>query len=158
MARSRRPLSVSAGGASSKLPRLAVAKRRRAAFIAICRRALHAVDRIAECCVALTEIIEQRGQRRKLAPDRGRRPRALFHILAPGDDVRPRDRPQLRVTLQTGIGDKFAHIGLIGPAGFGVGDVGQPFLLRRDVSELVELRPRQGAVLDRNQVRSVPLL
>ena len=53
-------------------------------------RPLHAVHRIAEDGVALTEIVKERGQRRELAADAGRRQAARLHVLAPGNDMRPR--------------------------------------------------------------------
>jgi hypothetical protein len=52
----------------------------------------HAVDGIAGHGVALAEIIEQRGQRRELAPDAGGRQAAGLEVLAPGDDMGARDR------------------------------------------------------------------
>ena len=79
-----------------QLARLSVAERRRAAFIAIRHWPLHAVHGIAGDGVALAEIIEQRGQRRELAPDAGRRQSAGLQVLAPGDDVSSGDRAQLR--------------------------------------------------------------
>jgi hypothetical protein len=41
--------------------------------------------------------------------------------------------------MQAGEGGKVLEVELVGPAGFRVGDVGQPFELRRDLGELREL-------------------
>jgi hypothetical protein len=89
MARSRTPLSVSAGGASNSLRACGVAECRRAAFVPVGHWPFHSVHRIAGDSVAFAEIIEERGQRRELAPNAGRRQTASFHVLAPGNNMRP---------------------------------------------------------------------
>ena len=66
--------------------------------------------------------------------------------------MRPRDRAQLRGSAQAGKGRKLAHVNFIGPAGFGIGDVGEPFELGRNVGEVAELGRRQRAPFNRNQV------
>ncbi len=97
---------------------LRIAKCRRRAFIVVGRWPLDAVDRIAEDGIAFAQIIEQRGQSRKLPPDAGVGQLAGFEILAPGDHVSARDRPQLGGTFQTGEGGKFGNIvvGVASPA------------------------------------------
>ena len=147
MARSRTPLSVSAGGASSSLRAWRSPSAGVLPSLPLAIGPLDAVDRIAGDGVAFAEVIEQRGQRRELAPDGGRRQLAALHVLAPGDDVRPGDGAQLRVVPQAGKGDEFPHVVLVGPAGFRVGDVGEPFFLGRNLGELLELRARQACFL-----------
>ena len=66
---------------------LHVAERRRAAFVPVGHWPFHSVHRIAGNSVAFAEIIEERGQRRELAPNGGRRQTASFHVLAPGNDM-----------------------------------------------------------------------
>jgi hypothetical protein len=48
-------------------------------------------SRIPQDSVAFTQIIEQRRQRRELAPDAGISQLAGFEVLAPCDHMRPRD-------------------------------------------------------------------
>jgi hypothetical protein len=137
--------------------RLAVTKRRRAAFIAVGHGPLYPVDRVAGGRVALAEVIEQGRERGELAADRGRCQSAFFHILAPVDHMGPRDRSQPGIVGQTGIGDEFPHVVPVSPARLRVGDVGQPFFLGRNRGEVLELRRRQAAFFDRNQVHWHPL-
>src|SRR5947209_854661 len=66
-----------------------VAECRRAAFVPVGHWPFHSVHRIAADSVAFAEIIEERGQRRELAPNAGRRQTASFHVLAPGNNMRP---------------------------------------------------------------------
>ena len=99
-----------------QLARLRIAERRRAAFVSVRERPFHAIDGIAGDGVALAEVIEQRRQRRQLAPDGGGRQRLRqkprLQILAPGDDVRPRHGAQLRRPAQPREGGKLALIRL----------------------------------------------
>ena len=106
---------------------LCVAQGRGAAFIIIGRRTLYAVHRIAEDGIALTEIIEQRRQRRELAPDTGGLQRAGLHILAPGNHMRRRHGTQRRRIFQPGERQELRHIVFIESARLGIGDVGEPF-------------------------------
>ena len=60
---------------------------------------------------------------------------------------------------QAGEGDKLLDVDLIGAAGFGIGDVGEPFELGRHLGEVAELGRGQRAperrrvrISDRNQV------
>ena len=143
MARSRDALERVRRRRLQQLARLGVAERRRAAFIAVRHRPLHAVDRIAGDGVALAEVIEQRGQGRELAPDAGGRQLAGLQVLAPGDDMGAGDGAQLRGPAQPGEGRELAHVDFVGPAGFGIGDVGEPFELGRNVGEVAVLGRRQ---------------
>ena len=68
---------------------LRVAECRRAAFVPVGHWPFHSVHRIAGDSVAFAEVIEERGQRRELAPNAGRRQTASFHVLAPGNNMRP---------------------------------------------------------------------
>jgi hypothetical protein len=137
---------------------LTVAKRRRAALIAIGYRPLDAVDRVAGDRISFAEVIKQRGQCREFAPDRGGLQCAPFHVAAPVDDVGSDNRAQFAVIAQTGIGNEFAHIGFVGAPGFAIGDVGQPFFLGRHVGQPLEFAAGQRRFGDRNQVHVRPLL
>ena len=134
-----------------QLARLTVAKRRRAAFIAIGHRPLDAVDRVAGDGIALAEVIEQRRQRRELAPDRGGLQFAPFQVAAPVDDMGSGNRAQFAVIVQSGIGNKLAHIDFVGAPGFAIGDIGQPFFLGRHIGEALEVAAGQRLFLDWNQ-------
>ena len=122
-------------------PRLRIAKRRCAALIVIGGRALYAVHRVADDHVPLTQIIEQRGKRRKLTANARRREVAGFHVLAPGDDMRPPHRAQRKVIFQIGEGDELRDIDFIGASRFFIGDVREPFQLGRYIREIVVLIP-----------------
>jgi hypothetical protein len=50
---------------------------------------LRAAHRIAGDRVTFAEIIEERGQRRELAPNAGRRQTTSFHVLAAANNMRP---------------------------------------------------------------------
>ena len=67
---------------------LHVAERLRAAFVPVGHWPFHSVHRIAGDSVAFAEVIEERRERRELAPNRGRRQTASFHVLAPGNNMR----------------------------------------------------------------------
>ena len=60
------------------------------------------------------------------------------------------------VIMQTRKPDKLPHIFFISSPGFEIGDVRQPFILRRNIGELLELDAREIAFSERNQVHSLP--
>jgi hypothetical protein len=108
----------------------------------------------------LAEIIEQGGEGRELTADTGGSERALLEVLAPGDDVGAGDGAQLGDAAQAGEGDELLDVDLVGAAGFGVGEVGEPFELGGNVSQITELgrgerAPERGhaVVGDSNQLR-----
>ncbi len=53
-----------------------------------------------------------------------------------------RDLMQLRKRVESSEAGKLLDIDFVGAAGFGVGDVGEPFQLGRHIGELSELRRR----------------
>jgi hypothetical protein len=59
---------------------------------------------------------------------------------------------ELRRLAQPGEGRKFAQVVFISAAGFGIGDVGEPFKLGRNIGEIAELRRRHRAPFNRNQI------
>jgi hypothetical protein len=69
--------------------------------------------------------------------------RAWLEVFAPGDHVSTRDGPELRRLAQPGEVRKFAHVVFISAAGFGIGNVGEPFELGRYVGEVAELGRRR---------------
>ena len=145
------PLERFGGRRVKQFASLTVAKRRGGTFVAIGHRALDTIDRIAGNGIALAKVIEQRRQCRELAPDRGGLQCAPFHVAAPVDDMGSDNRAQFAVIVQSGIGNKLAHIGFVGALGFAIGDIGQPFLLGRHIGQALELLARQRLFLDRNQ-------
>jgi hypothetical protein len=66
-------------------------------------------------------------------------------MLAPGDDVSAGNGAQFRWGAQSGEARKFLDISFVSTAGLEIGNVGQPFELRRHVS--------QAAVLSRSKNR-----
>jgi hypothetical protein len=62
-----------------------------------------------------------------------------FHVLAPSDDRRAGDSAQRSVIFQTGECEELRHIGLASATGFRIGNIGEPFQLRRNIREWVEL-------------------
>jgi hypothetical protein len=52
------------------------------------------------------------------------------------------DGAQLSDAAEPGEGDELFDVDLVGPAGFGVGEVGEPFELGRDLREVAELGRR----------------
>src|SRR5713226_3374808 len=59
---------------------------------------------------------------------------------------------QLGRAAQAGEGDEFLDVDLVGAAGFGIGEVGEPFEFGRYVGELAVLRRRQRRLFNRNRV------
>jgi len=137
-----------------QLSRLGVAECRRAAFIDIFDgRSIHAIDGVARHDIALAQIVEKRGESRKLAPNAGWRQFAsgVLHGLAPGDHVGARHGAQLQRFGQPGKGYKLRDIDLVRTFGFLVGDVGEPFGLRKNSGEVGILGRCQGSSPNRNQ-------
>jgi hypothetical protein len=136
----------------NQLAHMGIAERRRRTFIAIRHRPLHTVNGVAGHGVALAEIIEQRRQRRELAADAGRGQSARLEVSAPGDDMGAADGTQFRRSIQTGKRQKLVNVNFVCTAGFGVGDVGEPFELGGDFGQVAILRRREGALFNRHQV------
>jgi hypothetical protein len=72
--------------------------------------------------------------------------------------MRPDYGSQPDVIMQTRKPDKLPHIFFISSPGFEIGDVRQPFILRRNIGELLELGARKIAFFERNEVDPPPLL
>jgi len=140
------------GRGVEQLAGLSVTERWRGAFIGINRRPLDAIDRITSNSVTLAEIIEQGRKRRELAANGGISQAASLELLAPGDDMGARHGAELGGTAQTGKGAELPDIDAVGLAGFGIGDVGKPFKLRRDLGEVAILRRRKHASRGRHHV------
>ena len=66
------------------------------------------------------------------------------------------DRTQLAVIVQAGIGNKFAPVVFVGAPGFGIGEIGEPFLFGRHIGGAFELGACQRLFGDRNQVHFRP--
>ncbi|HUB50300.1 MAG TPA: hypothetical protein VMB73_35465 [Acetobacteraceae bacterium] len=63
---------------------------------------------------------------------------AAGELVAPGDDVGAGDGTEFLRFGNAGEAHELAHRGLVGAAGLGVGQVGEPFDLGRHVGEAVE--------------------
>jgi hypothetical protein len=134
-------------------PHLRIAERRRAALIIIRGWPLDAVHRIAEDGVALTEVIEQRRQRRELAAYARRCETPCRQVFAPGDHVRARHRAQFAMVFEVRECDELRNIDLICAAGFRIGNVGEPFQLGTNIREIAVLfRRERPFAMDTNQL------
>src|SRR5271155_878327 len=152
MARSRTPLEGIVGWRIEQFASLGITESRGAAFIVVGHWALDAVDRVAGDRVALAEIIEQGRQRREFAPDARRGEYARLEVLAPGDNVGASDGAQLSWLAQAGEGGELADIVAVGPPGFGIGDIGEPFELGRHLGEIAELDRSEAVLVNYDQV------
>jgi hypothetical protein len=65
-------------------------------------------------------------------------------MVAPGDHMRPKNGTQSGVIQQACIGNEFCHVGFIKSSDFGIGDIGEPFQLGRNIGEPGILISRQG--------------
>jgi hypothetical protein len=104
-------------------------------FVAVRSRAVDAVCRIDGECIVLTEIVEERRQRRQLTANIGGRQLARLQMRAPGNDVGARHAAQLRRFLKPGEGGEFRHVDFVSTAGFKIGDISEPFDFWRNVGE-----------------------
>ena len=107
-------------------PRLRVGQGRRLAFVGSFARTFHAVDRIAFHGVLLAEEVEHLGHGGQFPPDARGLERAAFKVLAPRDDMRPRDRREALRIAQAHKAHEVRQVLTIGAAGVAVLDVGQP--------------------------------
>lgn len=64
----------------------------------------------------------------------------------------PDNGAQLHVVVQPRVRDEFPYVILVGPAGFRVGEVCEPFFLRRHVGEALEFGAGERPFSDRNQL------
>ena len=123
---------------------LLITQGRRQAFVGIEDFGpLHAFDGIVHHGVALAEILEERGDRGELAPDRRAGHCPALEALAPGDEVGARDHAEFLRTLDAGKVHEVLEIVLVGAARLPIRDVGKPLNLGRHVSEVEELFGRQ---------------
>ncbi len=65
---------------------------------------------------------------------------------------------QLRGTAEACEDRKLAHVDFMSPAGFGIGDVGEPFELGRHVGQVAVLRRRQRPFTDRRTATRIGTL
>jgi hypothetical protein len=63
------------------------------------------------------------------------------------------DCTQRGKTAQARKTDELLDIDIIGPPGFGIGDIGKPFDFGRDFGEIAELSWRQAGLVNRDEVR-----
>lgn len=164
--REDRPVSDSlelvAFGSPEQRPGLIIGKSGGLALVGPLGRSLDAGDGVVLDGVLVGEVLEERADGRELAADgRGRqrpgqtgfaffsyrprlgpRPRCLEHI-APGDDVGPRDLPELLRPLDPAERDERLDVALVCASRVLVLDVGEPDDGGRDVAELMELGRRE---------------
>jgi len=77
------------------VPRLEVPERRRLAFVARDFRSTHPLYRIVRHGVRLREVLKQGGEGRELTPDGAPGELAPLEVLAPREDVGPRNEAEL---------------------------------------------------------------
>jgi hypothetical protein len=88
------------------------------------------------------EIVEKGRERRELAANAGRGQCTLLELPAPSDDVGAGNAAQFGDAAQAHERDEFRDIDLVGPVGFGIGEVGEPFELGRNLGEIAEMGRR----------------
>ena len=137
-------------------PRLCVAQRRRRSFIGGRAWTFDAINWVAGDGIALTQILEQRRQRRELPPDGRPGQLAGLEAFPPGDDMCPGEGPDLSRMLEAGKAEELADVGLVGAPGFGIGEVGEPLEFGRDGGEGAELGDAQRLLISRRGDRSAP--
>jgi hypothetical protein len=111
-------------GRGEQVARLMIADRRRLAFAAFGLRPLDAFDRVVGDGVLLTEIFEQRRQRRQPVPDRRAAKPAPAKFVASGDQMRARHGAEFLRTKNAGEAHEVLHRVFVGAAGVRVADVG----------------------------------
>ena len=145
MARVALALEGVGGRRIEQRPGLGIAQRRRLALAGgLDRRALHTADRVVGDGVALAQVIEERGQRRELAPDAGGREAAFLERMPPGDDMGPGDGAHVAGPGNPEEGAELVHVTAVGPPGALGADVGEPLGLRRHRREIPEPVRGQG--------------
>ena len=138
-----------------QLARLMVAERRRLAFAAFRLRPLDAFHRVMADGVLLTQIFEQRGERRQPVPDRAAAKPAPHQVVAPGDDVGPRHRAKLPRPGDASEAHEVADRVLVDAARVGIAEIGEPLDLGRHIGELMELGGGQQSVAGRDPGRQL---
>jgi len=98
------------------------------------------MDRVDDDGVLLAEVIEEVGERGELPADSRRSHLLFLQRFAPGDDVGSGHDTKIGEVLDADELHELPNVVPIGPAGVGVGDVGEPFRLWRDVGQTLELR------------------
>ena len=135
------PLALERGGVGGieQLASLFVGDGRGFAFIGPFSRPFDAVNGIDNDSVLFAEVIEEVGQRGEFPANRGRRHTLFLQRLAPGDDVGSSDDSEVGEVLDANELHELPDVIAVGPPGVGVGDVGEPFGLRRHIAEALEL-------------------
>jgi len=129
-------------GRYEQLAGLGITKGRGLAFVAFVLRALHALDRIVGHGVPVAEILEQRRQRRQPVPD-GRAAQLsaiITELVAPGDDMRAGHVAEFLRLLDAGKQHEVLDRMFVGALGAGIADICEPFGLRGNIAQPLELR------------------
>ena len=90
--------------------------------------------------VDLAQMVEQRGQRRELAPDRCRAAAGTFQMFAPGQKMRAGDFPEMLRILHAEERHEPGHIVAVRAPRVRIADIGEPLQLRRHIVELIKAR------------------
>src|SRR5262245_28691678 len=120
-----------------------IAERRCLAFAALAPWSLSALDRIVGDGVFVGKIFEQRRERRQAMADRAAFELTTGKVVAPSDNMRPGHNAKFLRPPDAGELHEILDCSLVSPAGAGVGDIGEPLKLRRDVREPLEFRGGQ---------------
>src|SRR4051794_32973382 len=107
-----------------QLARLMIAKSRCLAFAAFRLRPLDAFDWVMRDGVLLTEIFEQRGNRREPVPYSAAAEAAPHQVVAPGDDVRARDDPKFLRPCDAGEAHEILYRVLVDAARVRIAQIG----------------------------------
>ena len=125
---------------------LVIADRRRLAFAAFRLGPFDTLHRIMGDSVLLAEIFEQRRQRGEPVADRGAAEPASRQLVAPGDDVRPRDGAEFLRPSNAGEAHEVADRVLVDAARVGIAEIGEPLDLGRHVGQPVKFGRGQEPV------------
>ena len=118
---------------------LVISKRRRLAFVTFGLGTLHALDGVMGDGIALTQILEQRRQRRQAMPDGHAAQGALRQVVAPGDDVRAGHVAKLLRLHDAGEPHEILQRVFVGAPGALVAEVGEPLDFAGHVGQTLEV-------------------
>ena len=133
------PLEGLGLGETQEGARLRICDRRRLPLIALDLRPLDPLHRIVRHSIGLAQVLEDRGERGELPPDR--RPGELPppQVLAPCNDMRPRHAPKLLCLHDPHEPHELVEVSPVRTPCPRVVDVGKPLDLRRHRPELLKL-------------------
>ena len=145
--RQDRPVAFAFEGAGrrrfQKRAGLAVAERRRLAFVRVGAGAFDPADRIVADRINFAQVVKKRGDRGELSADRTGGQAAALEVFAPGDQVSASDLAHLFGAFDAGKGGELFDVDAVGAPGARVVEVGKPLQLGRHLPQALELGAAQ---------------